>query len=507
MDHLYRLTLACLVLLGAMLAPLPALAQDYSQCMTNSTSTMCPDQGTAASAAASAANAIRDGQVASCNSIGGGNCDRFTVSGPEVFQQLGWPNEAYGLVRYKVCASAGCASLYANVDRLFPKDANCAARNDTLGESERVYMGTPPTCVGGCQLSHGAVIEVTVGGGGGVISTTSNTQYTGEACSLLPGQEEPPTPGPDTPDTEEACKPLGDGQTACVKPNGNYCASASNGATFCWGPTETGEKVQTDKLQRRSPGTERPNDQPSTPPPPPSTQWQPNSSHSSNSPTHGSYTVTNYSTVGGDTGHNTGGDGDGDDDEGEPGTVSGGGKCPHDGGELPSCTGDISAVECAQLVQTYLTRCAAEKLSAGQITGGIACSSVEPLVCTNMSPQQCWLAAQAKRQACNLERIGDAFGEAEEGQQGDEEIDVAQAWVDGNFGNGEDGNGSGNGDGDIDSGGWISSRSCPVIPSVSVFGTTLSFDISEFCWFLEIGAGLVLMFAAIACARIIGEAV
>lgn len=177
-------------------------------------------------------------------------------------------------------------------------------------------------------------------------------------------------------------------------------------------------------------------------------------------------------------------------------TSSGGAKCPHQGGSPPTCKGD--GIQCNILIQQYLNRCLAEKVAEGKVSGGIACTTSEPLVCTNLSPAECFAKAQAKKTACAAEGLAAEF--AGDGSLPDEgpAVDPATAWID---------TGSEDGSVELDMGGWLSSRSCPVLPSFVVMGQTISFSSiqSDMCNFFAVGGMLVLLLAAFQAARILGE--
>lgn len=146
--------------------------------------------------------------------------------------------------------------------------------------------------------------------------------------------------------------------------------------------------------------------------------------------------------------------------------ASGGASCS----TAPSCTGD--GIACATLYQQWKTRCAVEALQ------------IE--VDVNVPPGE-----YQEIQAGDLGNAND-FGDAG--------VTASDAWRP---------NGTGNGNGTnptFDDSGWLASRSCPVIPvvSTSIMGNAISIDFNnpQLCWFLSIGAQLVLVFAALASIRI-----
>jgi hypothetical protein len=60
---------------------------------------------------------------------------------------------------------------------------------------------------------------------------------------------------------------------------------------------------------------------------------------------------------------------------------------------------------------------------------------------------------------------------------------------------------------EFDDDGWLSSRSCPSIPAAQVFGRSIDFNnvTGDVCTFFAVTSALVMLGAAFACARIIGE--
>ena len=339
---------------------------------------------------------------------------------------------------------------------------NCDARNSDPEQSpgSRLSLATDTgsKCVGGCVLDIvGDPLEVVQGRvqGQPAVFYRFAQEYTGEVCL---GQEADPEFNneddfePDEQDPDRQCNPTAG---ICVNDDGDteYCIFDSNG-----NPTSCREAIDYDED-----GIDDDND-----------------------------TLPDDPTNGED-------DGDGDESDN---SASGGAKCPHAGGQPPVCKGD--AIQCNALLQAYINRCWNERAAAAKVEGGIACSATEALKCTNMSPMECYLAAQARKTSCAAEGIVDALSGAG-GEEPLEPPDLLDAWADGNGGNGD---GTGSGDGfEVDDSGWLSSRSCPTIPSVSVFGRTVSFstEVGRVCDFFSITSGLVLLFAGFWAARIIGE--
>ena len=141
---------------------------------------------------------------------------------------------------------------------------------------------------------------------------------------------------------------------------------------------------------------------------------------------------------------------------------------------MPICTGDkCDALEYSQLLMQWRSACAAEKLLG---LGGGPGAGADP----------------------NVARIADALtGNAGNPNLGDDP-GPGGAFSD-ESGYGPDGY---PGNGDLDDEGFGFSRTCPVIPSVNVFGSTVSFDTSVVCRWLTLGGQLVLVFAGLVSLRI-----
>lgn len=159
---------------------------------------------------------------------------------------------------------------------------------------------------------------------------------------------------------------------------------------------------------------------------------------------------------------------DGEGDEGDN-AASGGGTC----GAAPSCSGD--GIACAILYQTWATRCAVVNLDLdsgggppGEDEGGV-----------------------------------DTTGMGDANDFGDAGVSAADAW---RPGVGEEGGPPGVGD--FDTTGWLGgARSCPVFPVVDVLGVSIDFNFEDLCWFMGIGAQLVLVFAALSSIKIVSRVI
>lgn len=158
---------------------------------------------------------------------------------------------------------------------------------------------------------------------------------------------------------------------------------------------------------------------------------------------------------------------DGEGDEGDN-AASGGGTC----GAAPACSGD--GIACAILYQTWATRCAVVNLDLdGGAPGGEEGGGV------------------------------DTAGMGDANDFGDAGVSAADAW---RPGVGEEGGPSGVTD--FDTTGWLGgSRSCPVFPVVDVLGVSIDFNFEDLCWFMGIGAQLVLVFAALSSIKIVSRVI
>ncbi len=135
--------------------------------------------------------------------------------------------------------------------------AECLARNADLGSLANLPRPSLTTsrCVANCEFGMDTTDTSTFS------VTTASTgekvyrgvmEYTGNPCSVTP------TSPAGTVDEQKSmppqeCIPVS-GQSMCVKADGKFCASASNGKQFCWNSRETGEKVSENQLQKRNVG-------------------------------------------------------------------------------------------------------------------------------------------------------------------------------------------------------------------------------------------------------------
>ncbi|MGY0559493.1 hypothetical protein ACW7G2_02030 [Luteimonas sp. A277] len=279
--------------------------------------------------------------------------------------------------------------------------SECLERNKEPGYGVPTTRGWKSDCIAGCTLSFSASGQgytcTTVGGS---LLCAGSLEYSGEQCDVPPGT--PPTE--DTPparDDKATCTPGSDGQSFCIKPNGEQCYTTANGQRqVCWTPTETGEKSDQNTLQKRNPGpTEIP----------PSNFNLPTGDTlekvgqsivaaiqkvTGNTTSTTTTTTTNYETQfgtnpgTGDQGEPSdgsgtpgGGDGEGDEDKG---SIDGGGDC-----DAPPVGrgGDPQVV--AIVNQAWATRCAVEAGNAAKVTGDVGdCKSPFTVEGTNANAEQ-----------------------------------------------------------------------------------------------------------------------
>lgn len=139
---------------------------------------------------------------------------------------------------------------------------DCLAKN-TEGKMGGVRAWANRCLANGCEVAFDPnaadYVKTTIGN---KTMFSGTIEYTGKVCTA-PDQwapEQPDTPKPpelppeqEQPPTEE-CTPLPHGQTACVKRNGDVCATASTGRQICWKPGETGRKTDKNVVQDKKPG-------------------------------------------------------------------------------------------------------------------------------------------------------------------------------------------------------------------------------------------------------------
>lgn len=320
----------------------------------------------------------------------------------------------------------------------FPLADTCAARNKAA-LADAIGYSAPSTCIGGCQVQGTSYSQaqgpVKVYGmkertyNGSTCIPTKPTNNIGETAK---DQEEAKTP------KAPECTALGAGQTGCVKPNGDYCATASSGKTFCWTPSETGKKTDASDAQVKSPKGD-----PVTPPPipPPDSEWQRKDGHQQTTCVNNActtYNVTNYSSVPTGTAKNSTGDnsadgsgnssgngaqsGDGDKPEESKDSASDSGNCT----APPICVGDT--LKCLQLKFTWKIDC---NTQGNEVTKGDGCSEADVPVCAGKS---CKAEAysnvlQQWKQRCAMEAVGQGMASRAAGiSNGDDAGVVEGIW-------------------------------------------------------------------------------
>jgi len=157
-------------------------------------------------------------------------------------------------------------------------------------------------------------------------------------------------------------------------------------------------------------------------------------------------------------------------------TSSGGGSCA----SAPVSTGDAITAQIAY--QTWATRCAAE-------TTNDKLDQVKAAIDAQGSPTVN-VTVQGGSGSIDGNVSGMSLDEGVTGITGGSG-NVAEQTID---------------DSEFDSSGFLGgSRSCPELPVLDVMGATMDFNVPHLCTFFEIGAGLVLLFAAVVGLRIIGS--
>ncbi|KGM56252.1 hypothetical protein N800_08585 [Lysobacter daejeonensis GH1-9] len=222
-------------------------------------------------------------------------------------------------------------------------------------------------------------------------------EYTGDPCGAVPIDPNWDTPEKNNDIPKQECQQVGT-FTMCKKPDGQHCASASNGRQFCWKPGETGEKTDGPVMQKKNAGpTEIP---PSLSLPNGDTLQKQGDSVKTTTTTNNSTTTTtttNYTTVNGtnagptNQGESSSGDGSGQ-EGGQENGLAGGVSCD----APPVATGDPILGSIA--LQTWKTRCQGEahkSSGAGDCEALFQCSGDEIL---------CSLAMEKRKERCDYEQ-------------------------------------------------------------------------------------------------------
>lgn len=304
----------------------------------------------------------------------------------------------------------------------FPTGQTCSNRNVTYPPGDAAPWYTPPeTCIGGCRMGGESFTQ---SHGGVTVYGMRNRFYTGDVCQKTSGK---PGIGPQGEAQEETkpkkaeCTALGNGQTGCVKPNGDHCATSSTGKTFCWTPTETGKKVDGEDAQVKSKKGD------AVTPPDVVIQdkdWQRKEGYQSTACVNNTCTtfnVTNFSTVPAGSAKNSTGDNssdgtgntsgngassgngggqNGDNSEGDSASDSGNCDTP------PICVGDT--LKCLHLKYTWKIECNSRH---SEISKGDGCGETDVPVCAGTSCKAEAYAGlvQQWKQRCAMQALGEGM--------------------------------------------------------------------------------------------------
>lgn len=215
-------------------------------------------------------------------------------------------------------------TTYNAVSHTCFSSAACKAK-PALGFTKVTASGSwSKVCSAGCAYSQAESLDIQFPQEDGtVMGFTTGWKPDGTACAA--GQ-----PTPAIVATPQYCEPAPNGQTFCVKSNGDHCYSLplASGNQVCWRPGQTGEKVSKNTLQVRNAGAEPV--AATTPAPPGDSFDQANDPVTKTEKINGTTvttTTTSYTTVNG-----TNAGGESAEDAGEPGDGSGSAANSGDGG-------------------------------------------------------------------------------------------------------------------------------------------------------------------------------
>lgn len=336
--------------------------------------------------------------------------------------------------------SASAGAVYSSaqqIDRSY-YSKSCANRNTAFPPGDSAINVVPiGTCFGGCKV---AGESYSYGSGGITFYGMRNRYYTGESCTGVVDANAPIDAKQEKEDQtkpkSQECTALANGQTGCVKPDGNYCATASTGKTFCWTPTETGEKKDGTQAQKKT-VKDQPVTQPSVSVP--DTEWQRNEGHQATAclgSTCITYNVTNFTQVPAGTAKNSTGNnapdgsgnptGNGDKSEDGKDSATDSGNCE----TPPICIGDT--LKCLQLKFTWKINCLTQR---NEVTNGGTCAAGDVPVCAGKSckAEEYAQVLQQYRARCAAEEqrdkaAGDAASGAADAASDDEQGTVASLW-------------------------------------------------------------------------------
>ncbi len=322
------------------------------------------------------------------------------------------------LCKFSHPQATGGGWVNCNREFWFPYEDSCQSRNSRNPPGDAaLWYSAPSTCIGGCRLLGTPFSSES---GGVKVYGMKDRYYSGDVCEAPSG---PPGIGPDPPTKESESKPkpsecvaLGNGQTACTRPDGDQCATASTGKTFCWKPGETGEKKDGPDAQ-----TKGEKGKPVMPPTSddPTKEYQRKEGHQQTAcinNTCTTYNVTNYGQTGKGEAKNSTGDNNSDgtgntSGNGTPGKGSGGGGKEGEGDSAsdsgncdtpPLCTGDT--LKCLHLRFTWKIQC---NTKGSEISKGDGCGDNDVPVCAGSS---CKAEAYAQllqqwRARCSVEKL------------------------------------------------------------------------------------------------------
>lgn len=493
-----------LLLMGTVLAPC-AFAQDFSMCDTNSvTGAWCMDEPKAYAAALAAINSIVGQNQHVCGPkktgpVFAGGINYYRVQYQVQSNSYTCDQTIMVASRYRDWPDSGSCQDGFGIDPFKPTEClnqnKCLARNADLSPAPRVSSASS-VCTGGCEYKIVESCGTTRVNGGNAMHC-GVWEYSGNPCGSLP----PPGPGegPGDPPAPQKCTPAGDGQTFCLKPDGNHCASASTGRQICWRPGETGEKDDGPIKQKRDAGND---------PIPPNLQLPSGDSLSpvgqpvravTNVNNQTINTVTqNYQTTHGtnaggsapNKGESASGDGSGK-DEGE-GSASGGGDCK----TPPITSGDPVLGMVA--TQAWHTRCAVEAGNAAKVTGDVA-DCKQPFTVEGTNANAIKLRAM-RAQLCNGDKNGNGRPdwtetngtETPEPGEGEEEPGVLSKFINTDA---------------LDGGGFLGgSGSCPAMGTVDLHFVQVDLsNASWWCPFVSMCRAILLLMGAYIAIRLLME--
>lgn len=412
---------------------------------------MCPDQGSAYSAVIAAATDFVGGRPGYC-------LGPATVSGN-------------GYILW-VRIGANCDANHKLYSRSFPASTACSSRPDGTFSSDIAIPFGSSGCSNGCEY------DVSSNGDG---TYTRNFDTAGNAmCSVLPNCTTPgwylnhatslcQPPNEECDENEIRSSQTGQCEPAC--PSG-MVADASG---VCKPSEDDCPAGNT-----RSPGGQC-------------------------LPGEGQCAAGEARRPNGTCGRDSDGDGQADEDDEDPEndpdreTASGGDSCS----APPSCSG--GPIDCMQVKIQWRIDC--NTRSKVNITGG-ACSAMPVCVGENCNAMEYAQLVQQWKAACALEGLD--LGEGEAGNNQDL-IDLLTdpGTIEGSYGDTggmPGGNGFEFGDTDVpepDTSGYGYGSSCPSPPSFTVYGQTISINLTPMCNWVGLAGNLVLILAALASMRIV----